>query len=255
MNIIDTVNPVYGFNVSFYADDRYIGQHMLGTKGIERVETELFVSLLQPNTLVLDVGANLGWYSLVFAQTMRDRHWNGLAIGFEPESTNYNLFLRNIRSNGFADLIHPEQLALGNESTIMPIWLSIDADGNYINRGDHRLNQGSRTQCEDVQVLPLDWYMDSFGLGHYDNYILKVDVQGFEYRVLQGAEHFLSTNRPLHLLIEFNRGTGASHFDFIKAHFGKIQILGGDEAQSFDDIVAFCEAKKHTHANLYASKT
>lgn len=255
MKIVDTVNPVYGFKISFYEDDRWIGQHTQ-KNGIEIEETKLFRSILTDRTLVLDVGANLGWYSLVFAQTMRNNGWQGVSVGFEPESTNFDLFKRNIALNEFGKYIQPEKIAIGHENTVMKMWLSLK-DGQWINRGDHRLNRGTREHSEDVDLRTLDWYITNSGLHdtEYANYILKVDVQGFEFNVLKGAKEFLSTRKPIHLLIEFNRGTGEEHFDFIKQHFGKIQILGGGEAKSFDDIVQFCEVKQHTHANLYAVRS
>lgn len=256
MNIKTTTNPKYGFKVSFYEDDKWIGQHTQ-KNGIEIGETELFKSIITDNTLVFDVGANLGWYSLVFAQTLKENNWTGLSVAFEPESTNFNLLSQNITQNDFDKYTKLEKIGIGNEYiSNAKIWLSL-LNGEYINRGDHRFNQGTREHFEEVDIYTLDQYIkETMGddIYHYNNFILKVDVQGYEFKVLQGATEFLNNVSPVHLLIEFNRGTGVEHFNFIKDHFGKIQILGGGEATSFEDIVDFCETKKHTHANLYAVK-
>ena len=129
--------------------------------------------------LVIDAGANLGWYTLLL-----DRLGSGhLAVhAFEPDPDNRALLERNCALNAAQDV------------TINALALA-DRDGEAllhryrdINRGKHSLRplEGSRDSVT-VEMDTLDRYLRREGLDDRDIWLLKIDVEGVEPEVIRGA--------------------------------------------------------------------
>ena len=81
-----------------------------GMSGFETGMTELFIQLVRQSTLFLDVGANIGYYSLLAAAVSPETR----VIGFEPVPSPHMYFKSSITLNGF-DTVTAEQLAVSNE--------------------------------------------------------------------------------------------------------------------------------------------
>lgn len=139
--------------------------------------------------LALDVGANIGWYSLVLdrlAGTSLQVH------AFEPDPANRALLVKNIRLNQ-ARQVTVSELALGDTSG--PATLNRYRD---INRGKHSLLplEGAVSHVA-VNVDTLDAYLARAGLANADIWLLKLDVEGFEPAVVRGASTSLARVRAL----------------------------------------------------------
>lgn len=133
--------------------------------------------------LALDVGANLGWYSVLLDRLAAGR----LAVhAFEPDPDNRALLETNLALNGCDGVtVRPEALS--------------DQDGvatlhryRAINRGKHSLLplEGAVDTVE-VRHTSLDRYLDGAGLAERDIWLLKIDVEGLEPAVLSGAARCL----------------------------------------------------------------
>lgn len=144
--------------------------------------------------LALDVGANIGWYSLVLDRLA------GASLqihAFEPDPENRTLLLENIDRNR-ANNVTVSNLALG------------DSEGSAmlnqyrtINRGKHSLLplEGAVGHIR-VDVGTLDAYLDRAGLGNTEIWLLKLDVEGLEPAVLRGASTSLA--HVARLILEYS---------------------------------------------------
>lgn len=133
--------------------------------------------------LALDVGANIGWYSLVLARLAG----KSLQVhAFEPDPDNRALLEENLRINR-ADQVTVSDLALGD--TRGQATLNQYRD---INRGKHSLLplEGAVNQI-GVSVDTLDAYLEQADLAGDDIWLLKLDVEGFEPAVVRGASSSL----------------------------------------------------------------
>lgn len=259
MSKITTVkSPRYGFQISHFADDKWVGAHAK-YDGIEIPETRLFFSLLENNTLVIDVGANIGWYSLIAAQRFESREWRGDVIAFEPEKQNYSLLVKNIEDNKFEKRISALELALGTEYETKKLWLSTK-DGQPYNRGDHTLNPDTSTNREmqeyqNIDVIPFDSLFEATrrSILTYDKHIFKLDVQRFELDVLKGAKNYLEECASrVHLIIEYDAESQPELFELLSNTFSEISIIQiNQKINSEKPILDFCKRRKYTHANLY----
>ncbi|MGH8260182.1 MAG: FkbM family methyltransferase, partial [Steroidobacteraceae bacterium] len=139
---------------------------------------------LGPGEIAIDVGANLGWYSVLLTRLSDP---GARIFAFEPDPETYGLLCRNLATNG-ASAVTAVNAALGETagSAVLHRYRSR-------NNGRHTLVPGADARggsCE-VPVQTLDSFCESQGLGGARVRFLKIDVEGFEYFVLRGATHLL----------------------------------------------------------------
>ena len=148
--------------------------------------TELFKSLLKPEMVVLDIGANFGYYSLIAARFVGS---TGKVYAFEPEPKNFRLLVNNIKLNGFSNII-PLQIALSNENGKARLFL------DTTNRAAHSIRQRNVMAVADiveVETTTLDSFVQSKMETHRVDLII-MDVQGAEGLVIAGADETLRKN-------------------------------------------------------------
>lgn len=166
---------------------------------------------LQPGQVMVDVGANIGFFPIYLAL-----HRGVRSHAFEPSPEIYELLVDNIRLNTCEDWITPHPEALYSRETEMQINTTCDwnypqlADGKVDitlngNSGQFALMPG-RGGVYDIKARMLD----SFELSRVD--LLKVDAQGCDLRVLVGAVDTIKRCRPV-ICIEFERVPCAVHED------------------------------------------
>src|SRR5262249_42101912 len=95
----------------------------------EPFETELVQSLVHENDTVVDVGANIGYYTLIFARLVGPR---GRVFAFEPDPGNFALLKKNVEANRYKNVVLVNA-ALSDEPATLKLYLSEE------NRGDHRI--------------------------------------------------------------------------------------------------------------------
>jgi FkbM family methyltransferase len=138
---------------------------------------------LGPEDIALDVGANLGWYSVILNRLSEP---GARIFAFEPDPENYRLLTKNLELN-HATRVTPLNIALGDKPGLAQLHRYKAA-----NSGRHSLLTGN-TAGSTVQV-PVDTlrsFWDQQDLGTRRIRFLKIDVEGFEYYALRGAEDLL----------------------------------------------------------------
>jgi FkbM family methyltransferase len=136
-------------------------------------------------TNVIDVGGNNGQISIEFAHLVGD---TGKIFTFEPQRIIYQQLCGNIFINGL-DNVWVYNIAIGSENGITTIEKPNYFDQSFVNFGN--VHVGVQENYEVVEVRTLD----SFDLKNIS--IIKIDVQGFEKKVLMGAKETIQNNRPI----------------------------------------------------------
>ncbi|MCX2981718.1 FkbM family methyltransferase [Halieaceae bacterium IMCC14734] len=157
----------------------------------EAFETELVVRLLGPGQCFLDVGANIGYYSVLAAHLVGPQ---GRVVAFEPEPANFALLQDNIQLN---QLTQATAVAAALAATSGTARLHL----NLENRGDHQLfPQDETRESLQVQLLNGAEYLSTHGLLPD---LVKIDTQGAESAVVAGLMPVLKTvGAGLRLIVE-----------------------------------------------------
>lgn len=159
--------------------DRFISGDIARTGRWEPLETELMRRLLPHYRLFIDLGANIGWYTVIAGLLLKGR---GEVDAFEPAASNFRLLERNVGVNEL-DNVRLHQAAVGSRTGTTELFLAAD------NQGDHSLHgSGEQRPSERVPLTTLDAH---FGAAPTDPFLLKADTQGAEPAVLAGARQLL----------------------------------------------------------------
>lgn len=157
----------------------------------ERQELEFVLSVLEAGMTFVDVGANVGLFSIAAAKKVQD----GRVLAFEPCGWTHNRLVKNQRLNGVTNLqtIHT---ALGQRTGEAILHVNVSGkDGlNTIGRPTH--GDSEVVDAEKVPVVTLDDALQQCSIDRVD--VMKMDVEGAELLVLLGARRLLSSsNAPL----------------------------------------------------------
>jgi FkbM family methyltransferase len=157
---------------------------------IEEDETKFIKRILQPGMVFIDVGANMGYYSLIGAKMVGT---TGQVHSFEPSPRMVDELKHNVNLNGFNN-IHINNLALGNNKGVAQL-SRYEAGKEVYGSISQRPFPGAQViGYDDVQVIKLDEYVKENGISQVD--AIKMDVEGAELLVLKGARDLLKNYRP-----------------------------------------------------------
>lgn len=159
--------------------------------GLQEQQRERLLGLAEKGNTILDVGTNIGAVSLPFAQTVGR---GGKVISFEPHPITHQKLLKNLSLNDFPQVI-PIQKGLGDAPATFTI-STIDEHNPGRNRilSDSKTEEFEVLEQHQIEVDTLDRVVAELGLEQVD--LIKIDVEGFELKVLQGATHVLSEFDP-----------------------------------------------------------
>jgi FkbM family methyltransferase len=160
----------------------------------EPIETGIMLRHLRPGMTMIDVGANIGHYAMVAARAVGPA---GRVVAFEPDGENYAALAANLALNGLGHA-SAERLALGARAGALTLYR------DAANRGGHSLaaaNVQAPAGAQPVTVTTLDAYGETHLPGRRVDFI-KIDVQGAESAVLEGAGAILVRDHPS-VLVEF----------------------------------------------------
>jgi FkbM family methyltransferase len=186
--------PAYIDNIHghrLYIDDRdSLG--LIRHGGIfEPLETTYFSNEIKENDIILDIGANIGYYTLLFAQRVGD---GGHVYAFEPEPQNFELLKKNVQTSGYRN-VTLINMAVSDTTSKLRLYL------NKKNKADHRIfDWQDRRKFIEIDSTRLDDYFSDFT---GDIAFIKMDIQGAEYRALSGMLSLLARNPKTTIVMEF----------------------------------------------------
>jgi FkbM family methyltransferase len=177
------------------ADDTEGIAHRLGARRRLPLAEILETRELAVGRAMIDIGANVGTTSIPRA-LLGDFNW---VYAIEPDPLNYACLVRNIVSNGVRGLVLPDRVAIGDVNGEMTMRVRRSGTHHLVTRAEHV----SETERMVVPCLTLDDWVDRIGIDLSDVGFIKSDTQGWDARVLTGAERVLA-RRHIAWQIEFS---------------------------------------------------
>lgn len=148
---------------------------------LEAGPVHILKQYVEANTTVLDVGANIGFFTSIFS------HWvapSGKVVAFEPEKVNFNSLSNRVGNSSWGKYVQIENQAVAEITG--DVYLEI----NPLHPGDHKIGENGKK----VFATTIDEYLQRNFLPKVS--FIKVDVQGFEFNVIKGAEKTIFSDQP-----------------------------------------------------------
>ena len=156
--------------------------------------TQLVERLLERGMVFVDVGAHVGYYTLLAANRVGPM---GKVYAFEPESANFSILEENIGLNGYQNIV-PVKSAVSSRSGSSTLYLTALDNGRHSTYHHDLPEIGSEVVIETT----LDAFFEAEGWPRVD--LVKMDVEGAEADVLRGMEGLLKKSEELMMVMEFN---------------------------------------------------
>ncbi|MCC6924644.1 FkbM family methyltransferase [Novosphingobium sp.] len=203
-----------------YVDTRDVGiaSHLMLDGFWEMWVTQAMMRMVRRGSVVADIGANLGYFTLLLADLTGAE---GHVLSFEPQPNLARLLRKSIEVNGFGGYTHFHEMALGGSSGTAGIEASLDQPG------------GGRTVATGEGA-------GSVRMGRFDEIphaldveFIKMDVEGFEPEVWKGMTGRLARrDLPLTIFMEFTVGRlpdPAGFLDEIMSHGFSLAIVSHNQ--------------------------
>lgn len=244
---------VFGHEMFLDPTDSIVSPFLLRDGYFEPYETALIESEICPGDVVLDIGANIGYYTLILARLVGEK---GRVYAFEPDPTNFQLLKKNVRANGYHNVVFVQK-AVSDASGALSLYLCPD------NKGDHRIyDSHDERNVVTIEATTLDEHFSEFqGTINF----IKMDIQGAEGRAVRGMRRLLERHRDVKLITEFwpaglqRSGISAQDYlaDLDRLGFRLFRIDEAEETTeptSPDELLARFPAEREDFGNLYCAR-
>jgi FkbM family methyltransferase len=186
----------------------------------EKEERELFCSLVQPGCTVLDVGAHIGFYTLLAAKR------GARVFSVEADPRNAAQLRHHVAINGFSDRVTVVEIAATDLAKEVPLYR------HPYNPGESNIMEKGAPAC----TVP-GKTLDSLNLPPID--VCKMDIEGAELMALRGMEQTLKRSPHIKIMVEYAErlGAGEGLLSYLRENFSTVKVI---EATTSGEIPAFC---------------
>jgi FkbM family methyltransferase len=189
----------------------------------EKEERELFCSFITPSCTVLDVGANIGFYTLLAAKR------GARVFSIEADPVNAAMLRHHVEINGFNDRVTIYEMAATDATRAVALYR------HPFNLGESNIvAQGQQSGMIEGRTL------DSLNLPPVD--ICKMDIEGAELMALRGMEETMDRSPQIKLLVEYAQhlSTGQGLLSYLRTNFSSVEVIEKSEAAARGEIPEFC---------------
>lgn len=181
-----------GITLDLKIDD-WVQENLFFLGEYEQAELRFAEKSLKPGDVFMDIGANIGLYTLCAFKAVGD---SGRVISFEPLEENFKSLSKHVSINHGRNIVL-EQMAISDRKEEIEIFY----DDRELNLGMASSYLTSHTHSEKVAAISIDQYIDLNPMAKVD--FIKIDIEGGEYKALLGMQNTLIRHSPI-LLIEIN---------------------------------------------------
>jgi FkbM family methyltransferase len=220
--------------LKIYAESKSVLGIIFAVKGsYEEETTHLFSEVVKEGMTVLDIGANIGYYSLLAGRQVGKL---GKVFAFEPWKESFALLEKNIDVNGFKN-IKPIAKAVSHQCGRQRLFLGNDPLV-------HSLSARAGKDYIEVDVTTVDEFVCEENIS-VD--LIKVDVEGLEMEVLEGMADTICKNPSLKLIVEF------APLQLMRSGCSPIVFL--EKLRSFGFKIYDLDDEKHTRELVRPNET
>jgi FkbM family methyltransferase len=187
--------------LKLYVDTRDVSlaPHLLVDGAWERWVTDAVKRFVKPGMRVADIGANVGYYSTLLARIVGPEGW---VHCFEPNPTMYDLLFRGMEVNGFLGRSQCHRLALWSaaETRTLKMWRRHPTGSSFYTNEASAARFNDLISEIDVETARLDDVLENDLRLDF----IKIDAEGSEIAIVDGARRVLAANHALQLIVEYS---------------------------------------------------
>ena len=178
----------------FFNKDFFIGKSLKEYGEYSEIELQLLLNFIKKGDIVLDVGSNIGSFTIPFSKKVGN---TGKVLAFEPQPEVFKLLKKNIQLNHSTN-IQSFQIGLGNNNeTVKLKKIKYNEVGNFGGVSLKNIQKNSKAFLSDNDFFKVNIYkLDEINIIKKCHFI-KIDVEGMEVEVLEGAKKIISKHRPI----------------------------------------------------------
>lgn len=223
-----------------FVDTRDIGiaSHLMMDGFWEMWVTEAMMRAVRRGSTVIDVGANLGYFSVLLADLTGPE---GRLLAFEPNPELAGLARKSLEVNGFAPFATLHDCALGAAEGLVSMDVDVSQPG-----GGRTLALEGNDGAGGIAIRRLDSIP-----GALDAEFIKIDVEGHEQQVWRGMTGILANGQPLTIFMEFTVCRYPDPIGFLGEIVGEgftleiVDFVGGVRATSVEEIMGQAHTIDH----------
>jgi len=189
LNLKNKIVDVNDYKLELLPDDDGISIELALFKTHEPLNTKLIKDNLREGMICLDVGANIGYYTLLESKIVGDK---GKVVAIEPSPINFPILKKNIEMANVKN-VNLFCLAGGDKNGILKFLLDRQSNLSRILREDEIVKPSDT--IVDVPVKKLDLFVEELDLKKLD--FLRMDVEGYEYQIYKGFRNLLKKFKPM----------------------------------------------------------
>jgi len=234
----------------------------------EEDTTKLFEKVVKKGDVVVDMGANVGYFTLLSAKLAGKE---GKVFAFEPNPKNFEYLNKNIGLNDYKN-VTTEQKAVSNVNGKTKLFICpYDSGHHTINKADgveaYRLGRKGEVSSVDIETVTLDGYLKN-KVDKVD--VIKIDVEGAEALAFEGMKETLNNNKNVKIFLEFfpllieKMGSSPKEFVELLLENFNVFVIGHDysmekfnknylEITSYEKLAALTEGYSE-HVNLFLTR-
>lgn len=199
-------NRIIKFSISLdlsQLSQKMMWENISNNRLYEQETSRLFLEMLEEGDTFIDIGAHVGYFSLLTAATVGE---SGRVFSFEPELSNFKNLQNNIHKNNFHH-VHLNNMAVGSKDGDSIFYINSDNDGGHAlwDVGLHPFNEKSRSEKikTNIKVVSLDNFFKDHELDKLK--LIKIDTEGTEHSIIKGGTGIITKYRIPYIICEINR--------------------------------------------------
>ena len=227
----------------------YNGIYPIFKRRQDAQELKLISSIVKPGFNILDIGANIGFYTKVFSELTGPK---GSVHGFEPDTTNFKYLQGNLQKNKNVTLINK---AVSDKTEPLKIYLS-----KMLNVDHRTYPVDDYSHIMEIDATTIDDYLSLNKIKQID--FIKMDIQGFEMSALKGMVSMLRNNPLLKIITELwpyglsKAGSSALEiYNFVNSQgFGIFMITANQLQPLTKEMISELKQDEKNYYNVVISK-
>ena len=188
------IKTVYGGMLTVSADDRSLMPTLVATGAIEMRLTQYFLQAIPPKGTIVDVGTNIGYFTLMAAMIVGDE---GKVVGLEANPSVFSNLKENIDMNWMSHRVELLNQGVYSEKTMIEFHASPTHHGD----SSIHLRPNATTQNIQIPTITLDEVLSDVPSVDF----LKIDIEGGEYHAFKGMKESLASKKIKQISFEWNK--------------------------------------------------